>query len=1021
MSELFLDDDLIQDYLAESREHLANIENDLLTIESLGAAIDEQLVNRVFRAAHSIKGGAGFFNLSRIRDLAHKTENVLDMIRGGQMTPTAEVVSVLLMAFDKLRDMLAVYQSSNEADIGEFLSALMALVSDHLPQDQKAYANELVDLDVPDEARCIRISSFDLNSARKGGRCIYLLDYDLIHDIHHKSKTPLQVFHSLMKSGSIIETQLDLNSAGTLEDFPSSRLILEVLYATVLETDLIGQLAGIPPEQITLIEKNGTAKPLAAPSAESAGQTRGARKSAAKPRRAKAEAPEAEKKQPAVARQRTAAEEESTSKAAIEPKAGAVAQQAPAEATIRLNVALLDSLMTLAGELVLSRNQLNESLSRQDARGIASGAQRVSMVTSELQEVVTLTRMQPVGSVFSKFPRLVRDLSKELGKQVQLQIEGGDVELDKTILEGLSDPLTHMVRNSVDHGIESPEVRAAKGKPQMGTVTLRASHQAGQVVIEIADDGKGLIADKIAASSVAKGLLGREQAAAMTEREKMALIFLPGVSTAEKVSDVSGRGVGMDVVKTNLDKLGGKVEIDSVPGMGATFRIKLPLTLAIIPSLLISDSGQRFAIPQVSVGELIRIPAKQIPTRTGSAGDARVLFVRDRMVPLVRLADLLGSIGPTMEADRAMNVVLVDTGVFEYGLAVGELHDTVEIVVKPLGRHLKSIKDYAGATILGDGRVAVILDVAGLAARAGLTASSAQKTAAQKLETVGNSESCSLLLFHNTEKEPCAMPLGVVTRIEQVTESQIEFLGGRRTMQYRGASLPLVTLHDLASVGELSNAQQWVVLVFEKDGASFGLLAAEPLDILDTVLSVDETTLRQRGVSGSTVLSGRTTLILDIAELAAFVRPSWEQAATHKKAEIPSADPDRRTVLVAEDSDFFRGQIKKLIEAVGFRVMAASDGQAAWEMLDQNADDIVLVATDIEMPRLDGLGLTRQIRADSRFTSLPVIALSSLAGEEEIERGLAAGVTEYQIKLNEEDLVASIHRAMQAIPAAGRP
>ena len=332
--------------------------------------------------------------------------------------------------------------------------------------------------------------------------------------------------------------------------------------------------------------------------------------------------------------------------------------------------------------------------------------------------------MQPVDSLFTKFPRLVRDLARDLGKEVQLKIEGGEVEIDKTILEGLSDPLTHMVRNAVDHGIEPAAERTAAGKPAAGTVILRASHQAGQVVIEIADDGKGLSVEKIASSSLAKGLVTREQLQAMSDRDKMALIFLPGVSTAQKVSDVSGRGVGMDVVKTNLDRLGGKIEIDSTPGRGSRFRIKLPLTLAIIPSLLVSDGGQRFAIPQVSVGELIRIPHEQIAQRTDRVGDAEVLNLRDRMVPLVHLADALGE--PRPEAGhRALNVVLVDTGGFEYGLVVEELHDTVEIVVKPLGRHLKGMPEYAGATILGDGRVAVILDVAGLAARVALTAGTA--------------------------------------------------------------------------------------------------------------------------------------------------------------------------------------------------------------------------------------------------------------------------------------------------------
>ena len=535
--------------------------------------------------------------------------------------------------------------------------------------------------------------------------------------------------------------------------------------------------------------------------------------------------------------------------------------------------------MTLAGELVLSRNQLNESLARQDERGIHSGAQRVSLVTSELQEVVTLTRMQPVGSLFTKFPRLVRDLARDLGKDVQLKIEGGEVEIDKTILEGLSDPLTHMVRNC-----GRSRHRAARPAGRSGQARHR-NHHAGSLSSgrpggdrDLATTARAWRSRKSQPLRSPKVWSLAEQVQSMSEREKMALIFLPGVSTAEKVSDVSGRGVGMDVVKTNLDRLGGKIEIDSEPGRGSRFRIKLPLTLAIIPSLLVSDNGERFAIPQVNVGELIRIPAAQQSERTHRVGGAVVMNVRDRLVPLLRLADALG-VPRQDDPSQALNVVLVDTGAFEYGLVVEELHDTVEIVVKPLGRHLKGLHEYAGATILGDGRVAVILDVAGLAARANLTAGAAEAASRQQAaETTEAGELHSLLAFHNAPGENCAVPIEQVSRIERVRPAQIEYLGGRRTMQYRGASLPLVTLHDTAAVGELTEEQQWVVIVFENLGRPVGLLAAEPLDMLEASLNIDTVTLRQRGIAASAVLKDRTILLLDIFELADAVRPEGDRA-----------------------------------------------------------------------------------------------------------------------------------------------
>jgi two-component system chemotaxis sensor kinase CheA len=959
MSELGLDDELLLEYLAESREHLTTIEADLLAMEQHGAGIDEQLVNRVFRAAHSIKGGAAFFGLAKIRELAHRTESALDLVRARQLVPDSGVVGTLLLAFDKLRELIGSPADSNQADIGEFLVALTSLA----------------------QSPRIPVSTFDLSQFRKEGKSVYLIQYDLIHDIERQHKTPLEVFRKLKKCGTIVEALFDLSSAGTLRDRPSGKLTLEVLYATLIEPDMLDGLVDVPPQRVRLVGENGALRTLADPVTVPA--------------------------PPASAA--TAPAEEDLRACAIPP---AVA----AETTVRLNLSLLDSLMSLAGELVLSRNQLNDSLARQDDRGIRSGAQRVSLVTSELQEVVTMTRMRPVGSVFSKFPRLVRDLARELDKNAQLKIEGAEVEIDKTILEGLSDPLTHMVRNSVDHGIERPADRAAAGKPAVGTVVLRASHQAGQVVIEISDDGKGLAVEKIVATCIAKGLVTREQAHNMSDREKSALIFLPGVSTVARANDVSGRGVGMDVVKTNLDRLGGKIEIDSVAGRGSCFRIKLPLTLAIIPSLLISDGGERFAIPQMNVAELIRIPAAQVAQRVARVGDREVLQVRDRLLPLLYLADALGV--PRREASaKALNIALVDAGAFEYGLVVEKLHDTVEIVVKPLGRHLKNLLDYAGATILGDGHVALILDIAGLAARANLTAGRAESRSRPGAgEEAKPGELHALLLFHNAPGESCAVPIEQVSRIEHVLPAQVEHLGGRRTMQYCGASLPLVSLHDTAAVGELTGSQRWVVIIFEKLGRPFGLLAAEPLDMAEAVLNIDTATLRQRGVAGSAVFKGRTVLLVDIFELAGAAHPAAEEAAA--SAAFEDFRENAPTVLVADDSEFFRAQVQRLVESLGCHVLAAEDGQAAWEILDRNPGAVDLVATDVDMPRLDGLGLTRKIRADLRFGGLPVIALSSLAGDEEIARGMAAGVDEYQVKLNKDELLASIRRAVRKYPAA---
>jgi two-component system chemotaxis sensor kinase CheA len=798
-----------------------------------------------------------------------------------------------------------------------------------------------------------------------------------------------------MDGGSILDALVDLGSAGTLDEEPSNRLLLDIYYASALGREAIAGLLEIPPERVIALD--AAAAPVPVPATVAAPV-------APEPAAVAAPAPVAAPAQVALS-----ASVAAPAPAAAPPESATPVQSSSpqGETTIRVSVHLLDSLMTLAGELVLCRNQLNEAVANQDGRAIAEGAHRVSMVTSELQEGVALTRMQPVGGLFAKYPRMVRELARELGKEIELRVEGGDVEIDKTILEGLSDPLTHMVRNAVDHGIEAPAKRSAAGKPASGSILLRAAHQSGQVVIEITDDGNGLSGEKIAAAAVSKGLLAPEQVKTMTEREKIALIFLPGLSTVTKVSDVSGRGVGMDVVKTNLDKLGGKVEIETEIGKRTTLRIKLPLTLAIIPSLLVSSGGHRFAIPQVSVAELIRIPAAQIGQRLDRAGGAEVLLLRDRLVPLVYLTTPDESISG--RDGKAMNMVLIDTGQFQYALVVENLHDTVEIVVKPLGRHLQGVRDYAGATILGDGQVALILDVGGLAERANLSTDGGRhaKNAAQP-EQCSAGELHSLLLFHNGPDEPCAIPIELVRRVERVSASQIQYLGGRRTMQYEEASLPLVTLRDVAEAHELADTQQWVVIVFERSGRPLGLLAAEPVDMLETTMSMDPVTLRQPGVAGSAILNGRATLLLDLFELADKLdrRPPRSEP----EPDVRSSEAHQRTVLVAEDSDFFRHQIQRLMEGVGYKVLAAEDGQAAWELLDRYPEEVSVLATDIEMPRMDGIALTRRIRADGRFAKLPVIALSSLAGEEEIARGMEAGVTEYQVKLDQDRLLESVDR-----------
>ena len=1050
------DDSFINDYLAEAREHLADIEADLLTIERGGAAIDEKLVNKVFRAAHSIKGGAGFFNLSKIQELAHRTENVLDLVRSREMVPAPDVINILLAAFDQLHDMINHHGASQQMDISELAVSLAGLASAHLPSSQKASLVKLVKVTAPGVKAVFSIPEFDLNRVKESGRYLYLVEYDLIDDVQRHGKRPTEVLFMLSGTGAVLEASFDIEAAGTLDDAPSSRLPFYVLFATELGPDMAGIVFDVPEAQIHLIHTPGALK-VASEEIKTPAATMPSPVVSVAPTPALAPTPESVPDHPIA-----------EPVAAPAARVSGVATASEAETTLRVEVGLLETLMNLAGELVLSRNQLQEAIAGGDRRAMQTGAQRLNFVTSELQAAIMLTRMQPVGNIFNKFPRVVRDLARELGKDVNLEISGRDVELDKTLIEGLSDPLTHMVRNAVDHGVEAPEPRQRAGKPKAGTVWIKAYHEAGQVVVEVADDGQGIDPDQVAAAAVAKKLATPEQVRGMSPKEKMGLIFLPGLSTAAKVTDISGRGVGMDVVKTNLDKLGGKVEIESEPGKGSSFIIRLPLTLAIIPSLLVSVNRERFAIPQVHIAELIHVPAGQVKKRVEVVGGAEVLVLRGQLIPLVRLADVLaiastyldpqtgaeqpdrrdrvadrrspqsglsaegdGDVAagprsappnPRAQPDRRqrpasdLNIVVMSTGALQYGLIVDQLHDTVEIVVKPLGRHLKGLRIYAGATILGDGQVALILDTAGLALKQKLI-SMAGSQRAQKLQEetrqIERQDRQAFLTFRNAPGEYCAAPLDRVARLSQVGQAQIETVGGKRTLQYRGTSLRLVTLHDVAQVGTLAPEQEKVVVVVNGFSRPVGLLAGMPVDIVETHATIDAQTLRQKGVAGSAILDGHTTLILDLDEVVEAVQPEW--AANR---ESHSAPPDGRVVLLVEDSEFFRNQVKRFLESDGLTVLTAEDGQQAWELLQAQAARVCLVLTDIEMPRLDGLGLTRAIRADPRFAALPVIALSSLAGEEDAARARAAGVNDYLVKLDREQLLQGIWRLLKEAPPA---
>jgi two-component system chemotaxis sensor kinase CheA len=584
-----------------------------------------------------------------------------------------------------------------------------------------------------------------------------------------------------------------------------------------------------------------------------------------------------------------------------QPALQAAAGPSAADRTIRLDVSLLDRLMNLVGELVLARNQILQFANRTEDSGLLLPSQRLNLITSELQEGVMKTRMQPIGNIWNKFPRTVRDLALGCGKQVRVEMEGQETELDKTLIEAIKDPLTHLVRNAVDHGVERPEVRQAAGKNPEGRLALRAFHEGGQVNIEISDDGAGLDQERIRNKAIQKGLISAEQAGRLTDREIVNLVFLPGFSTAEKLTNVSGRGVGMDVVKTYIEKIGGTVELQSRPGKGVMVRMKIPLTLAIIPALIVTSAGERYAVPQVSLLELVRVEPAAERNGIEMIHGAPVYRLRGRLLPLVYLNRELqvGSEPSTaVEGDagdvQAVNIVVLEADGRQFGLVVDFINDTEEIVVKPLSKHLKSISVYAGATIMGDGKVALILDVLGLArgsriltegrehGRAGAAEATAEAAARQQ----------KLVLFSGPGASRMAVPLELLARLENIPGAQVERSGNQWVTQYRGQILPLIrvghALEERRHLPALDDVQlpttaMLQVLVLEHERQSFGLVVHEILDIVESALEPRSPATRAC-VLHSSVIADRVTELLDVPALL---------AAGERYEPVLATDPNR--------------------------------------------------------------------------------------------------------------------------------
>lgn len=988
------DNDLIAEFIAESKEHLAHVESDVLKIEQQGENVDLEVVNHLFRAVHTVKGSSSFLDMEKITELSHSLENMISLVRSGELILDRVKAEAFLQGVDKLNILIDAIGNDGGIDIVKELEDLEAALSDSGKSGDEEGFEKL-----PDFSTIFDLSS---NNAKLADckKPIYAFTIDLFAECTAKKVLPLAILEEITLLGDIIASDLDLEYIGGLSEVKDKILFSFLIASVIDDMDILIQGMQIVPlraEQI-IIDSRGTQV-------------------------GKKETTGADNQKPPGKKRKTGAKNSRTDDNDITT----TDLKPVAESTVRIAVPLLDKLMNLASELVLVRNQHVQALNSNNIEHLANIAQRLNVVTSELQASIMQTRMRPIGNVFAKFARVVRDLANKLGKNVRLNIVGGEVELDKSIVEAIGDPLTHLVRNAVDHGIEFPDKRDADGKSPEGQLLLKAFHQAGQVHVQVSDDGKGLDPDMLRKSAVAKNILTMEQAEALSDEDALNLIFIAGFSSAEKVTDVSGRGVGMDVVKSNFHKLGGIIDVSSKVGEGTTITVIFPLTLAIVPALIVAVENFHFAIPQSNVMEIVWLHGADVYQKIEKVDEQEVYWLRGSLLPIMRLSKLLniqrkfvdpstkdfvedrradesdrraqrGDIGderrqgPVERRNSVHNssyIVILKLGNEQIGLVVDLIIDTEEIVVKPLHAQLKDSGAFAGTTVMGDGKIAMILDMAGIA-RLGAFQSLNVDDSLTKTKKSSIDDRPSVLLFNVGGAETFAVPLGLIKRVEKMNAGQIQIANNKEYINFRGELVPLIRL-EKAVPDIKSNYNEDMFVIIPKSIRPIGIVAANVLDNLEVDSGIDAVTITKECVIGSTLLDGALTLFLDVFAVIEKSEPGWAGNAI-KYVGGP------KKVLLIEDSAFYRAFISSYLKHAGHEIFLAQDGREGSEKVSQNQFDFIIC--DLEMPVMDGYQFVKWIKSKDEYKNIPVLALSGIDATVARDRAIAAGFDAFKSKLD---------------------
>tara|TARA_B100000925_G_scaffold117340_1_gene87069 strand:+ start:1340 stop:4000 length:2661 start_codon:yes stop_codon:yes gene_type:complete len=878
------EDEVFKNFLVEMGEKLEELENGLAELED---GFSQDVVNKLFRAVHTIKGGGGFFGLTKVSELSHVFEDVLMKVREGELPYADHMLGPFYSACDALKGMHEAEDYGNNSDINQLCSELRQV---------------------------------------EGG-------------------------------------------AGS-EEVPSP------------------SASEVEPEERKDEEKTPIEKAPSNESSESSASEDLTPKT--KPEEAKAPAEKSDKS-PVVSRSEKSVNQNET---------------------IRVKVDLLNKLMELTGEIVLGRNQLLRQFAKMDDK---SNLVAMAHMISDLQQLVLQTRMQPIGGTFTKFKRIVRDLAKQLDKPIDLVIKGEDTELDRSIIESLSDPLTHLIRNCADHGLEDPSTRIGQGKDRVGTVWLQARHEGGQVVITVEDDGKGIDAEKVKAKAVANNVISQTEADAMGENEAAKLIFHPGLSTAEAVTSLSGRGVGMDVVKSTFEKLGGAIDLETNLGSGTKVIIHLPTTLTIMSSLIVRIEGDRYAVPHSELKEVILVrPEDEIQIE--QIRDREVYRLRGNLIPILSMEEITG-VRREVEKDGKLSsksgevlFLVLHSGLNQFGLLIDSIDHTEEIVVKPLAQILSSHTFYAGSSILGDSDVAMVLSANGICQSHKLHIhdldTSVQSTKSfEEMQILDMQEKQDLLVFRYSRNEQLAIPLSLVFKVEQIEVGQIQNVADNHFINLEGKNILLLYLDKYLTLEPLPEDLETFYIITPKiKDFEVGIVASSIEESVHTRLNLDSPPINEAAILGITTIREKITFLVDLFSLAEQVSPD-----RFKRTDL-EGKPEKDRLLVVEDTPFFRDLEKTYFESVGFRVTLANNGQEALDLLMERPNYYNLVVSDIVMPVMDGYELVKTMKSAEKLSKIPVIALTSFTEEESREKALEAGFDGYAIKTNKENILRAVER-----------